>query len=492
MATLNDASSATGNRMAEYMAADSSSALEKFDLVILGCGTASKLAAWDFAGQGQRVAVVERRYVGGACTNIACLPSKNVIYTAQVASYARRLNEFGMSGSHLDVEMVGIRDRKRAMVNREVELNLDMFKKSGAQLIFGDGRFIGPKTIEVVLPEGGTRRLQGKRVVIGTGSRAQVGSITGLQEAMPLTHVEALELDVVPDHLVILGGGYVGLEFAQAMRRLGSQVTLIEHNTRLLHREDEDVSAAVECLLLDEGVVVVLNAKVLQIAGASGRQVTLLVEKDGVQEKVEATHILVAAGRIPNTDGLGAELAGVALTKNGYVQVNEKLETSASGIWAVGDVAGSPQFTHVSEDDYRVFRAGVMGEHRTTAVRVIPFCLYLEPEVARVGMSETEAQRQDIPYRLYKVPMTTVLRARAIVETRGFMKALISTEDDSILGFIAFCAGAGEVMSAVQLAMIAKLPYTAIRDAIFAHPTMVEGLHSLFTFGLQKQSTVKA
>ena len=458
---------------------------EEFDLIILGCGTASKLVAWDFATQGQRVAVIERRYVGGSCPNIACLPSKNLIYTAQVASYARRLNEFGMTAEPLDVQMVGVRERKRAMVEGEVQAHLELFKKSGAELIFGEGRFSGPKTIEVLLPGGATRLLRGERVVIGTGSRARLGSVPGLSESAPMTHVEALELDLVPDHLVVLGGGYVGLEFAQAMRRFGSNVTLVEHNGRLLHREDEDVSDAVRSLLIEEGISLCLNSRVVGVTGRSGDRVTLTIEKDGLQEKIEGTHILVAAGRQPNTVGIGLELAGVALTKHGYVQVNDRLETSAEGVWAVGDVAGSPQFTHVSQDDYRVFRASVMGGNRTTKDRMIPFCLFLEPELARVGLSETEAKKHGVPYRLFKVPMTEVLRARAIVETRGFMKALVAA-DDSIIGFTAFAYNAGELMSAVQLAMLAKLPYTTIRDAILAHPTMVEGLQALFTFGSKK------
>ena len=270
------------------------------------------------------------------------------------------------------------------------------------------------------------------------------------------------------------------------MRHFGSKVTLIEHNGRLLHREDEDVSDAVQALLIEEGIDVSLNSKVLKVTGKSGSHATLILEREGRQEQIDGTHILVAAGRQPNTRELGLELAGIKVTKDGYVQVNEKLETTATGVWAVGDVAGSPQFTHVSQDDYRIFRAGVMGESRITTDRLIPYCLFLEPELARVGLSETEAKRRGIPYRLFKVPMTTVHRARAIVETRGFMKALVAAEDDSIIGFVAFGFNAGEVMSAVQLAMLAKLPYTSIRDAIIAHPTMVEGLQALFSSGSQE------
>jgi pyruvate/2-oxoglutarate dehydrogenase complex dihydrolipoamide dehydrogenase (E3) component len=459
---------------------------EHFDLVIIGCGAASKLSAWDFAGQGQRVAVIERKYVGGSCPTVACLPSKNIIYTAQVASYIRRLDEFGMTVTQFEVNMAGVRERKRKMVEREVQLHLTLFQKSGAELIFGEGRFVAPKVIEVVSSNGDVRRLHGERVVIGTGTHAYLGDTPGLEASGPMTHVEALELDVVPDHLIILGAGFVGLEFAQAMRRFGSKVTLIDHNSRLLHHEDQDVSEGVQALLIDEGIELELNAELLSVTGVSGKEVCLLVEQGGHQREIRGTHILVAAGRTPNTRELGLELGGVEQTKEGYVKVNEKLETTAPGVWAVGDVAGSPQFTHVSKDDYRIFRSSVMGENRVTTNRLIPYCLFLEPELARVGFSETEAQRQNVEYRLFKVPMASVLRAEAIVEPRGFMKALVAESDHSIIGFTAFGFNAGEVMSAVQLAMLAKLPYTSIRDAIIAHPTMVEGLQALFSLGSQE------
>ncbi len=455
------------------------STTEQFDLVILGSGEASKLAAWEFAGRGQRVAVIERQYIGGACPNIACLPSKNIIYTAQVAGYARRLSDFGMSAEHFAVNMAGVRERKRQMVSKQVQAHLELFKKTGAELILGTGRFIGPKTIEISLPDGTTRKLHGERILIGTGSRALVADTPGLREANPLSHVEALELDTVPDHLIILGGGYVGLEFAHAMRRLGSAVTLIEHHGRLLHQEDPDVSEAITSLFNDEGIAMSLNSTVVQVEGRSGDHVTVVLNRDGRTETIEGTHILVAAGRRPNTEELGLEHAGVEMTEDGYIRVNEKLETTAPGIWAVGDVAGSPKFTHVGKDDYRVFRAQVLGGSRVTTNRLVPYCLFLEPELARVGLSEREASSQGISYRLFKVPMSAVLRAQAIVETRGFMKALVA-DDDTILGFTSFGMHAGEVMSVVQLAMLAKQPYTTILDAILAHPTMAEGLQMLF------------
>ena len=461
------------------MVSGKESSTERFDLVILGSGEGSKLAAWDFASRGQRVAVIEHRYIGGACPNVACLPSKNIIYTAQVAGYARKFNDFGMSAQRFAVNMAGVRERKRQMVSKQVQAHLNLFNKSGAELILGAGRFVGPKTIEVTLTDGMSRTLQGDRILIGTGSRAIVGEIPGLREADPLTHVELLELETIPDHLIIFGGGYAGLEFAQAMRRLGSAVTVIEHNGRLLHKEDHDVSEAIEALFRDEHINVLVNSRVTRVGGRSGQHVNVVLDRDGQTEEIAGTHILVAAGRRPNTEELGLEQAGVETTSEGYIRVNQKLETTALGVWAVGDVAGSPKFTHVGKDDYRVFREQLLGGARVTTNRLVPYCLFLEPELARVGLDEREATSRGVRYRLFKIPMSAVLRAQAVVETRGFMKALVA-EDDTILGFTSFGMHAGEVMSAVQLVMLPKQPYTVILDAILAHPTMAEGLQMLF------------
>lgn len=351
----------TGNG-SPMQAAQTSSAKtepEEYDLLIVGSGTGTKLIAWTFAGQGQRVAEVERKYVGGACPNIACLPSKNVIHAAEAASYVRRSEEFGISVENIRVAMPRVRDRKRKMVSGLVDIHLGKYKASGAELIWGTGKFVGPRTVEVALNDGGKRLLRGKHVVIGTGTRAAIDSTPGLAEARPLTHVEALELDVVPEHLIVLGGGYVGLEFAQAMRRFGSRVSVIEHNGRLLHREDDDVTEALGKLFVDEGIELILNARVKRASGTSGQSVNVVIEQGGVEKTIQGSHLLVAAGRKPNTDGLGLETAGVELTKDGYVKVNERLETTAPEVWAIGEVAGSPQFTHISEDDFRVFRDNI-------------------------------------------------------------------------------------------------------------------------------------
>jgi pyruvate/2-oxoglutarate dehydrogenase complex dihydrolipoamide dehydrogenase (E3) component len=455
--------------------------IEEYDLVILGSGAGAKLLAWTFAQRGQRVAAIERQYVGGACPNIACLPSKNIIHTAQVAHYVRSSEEFGVTTDGFSVRMPAVRERKRRMVQGLVDTHLDLYHRSGAELIMASGRFVGPHTIEATLSDGSKRLLRGTNIIIGTGTHASVDDTPGLLEAKPLTHVDALELDVVPEHLIVLGAGYVGLEFAQAMRRFGSKVTVVDRNDRPLHREDEDVTDGLRGLFEDEGIELALNSKVQRVSGTSGQSVRLSLLREGIEETIEGSHLLVTGKRVPNTKDTGLELAGVELTDHGYIKVNERLETTAAGVWAVGEVAGSPHFTHISEDDFRVVRDNLLGGNHVTTGRQVPFCLFTDPEFARIGLSETDAKKQGIEYRLFKVPMAAVLRARSLMETTGFLKCLVERASDRILGFAAFGVGAGEIMGCVQIAMLGGLPYTALREAIMAHPTIPEGLISLFS-----------
>jgi pyruvate/2-oxoglutarate dehydrogenase complex dihydrolipoamide dehydrogenase (E3) component len=454
---------------------------EEYDLVILGGGTGSTIAAWTFASQGQRVAMIDRKYIGGSCPNIACLPSKNIIHGARVAAYLRRSEEFGIAKEGFRVDMSAVRGRKRKMVSGLNEMYLDNYKKSGAEFILGSGQFVGPKTVQVTLPAGTVRLLRGANVILSTGTRAVLEAIPGLAEAQPLTHVEALELDEIPEHLIVIGGGYVGLELSQAMRRFGSKVTVIERNDRLLHREDEDVTEALRGLFGDEGIEILLNARIKRVSGKSGESVRIFLDQNGAEKTLEGSHVLVAAGRTPNTEGVGLGLAGVELTDRGYVKVNERLQTTAPGVWAIGEVAGSPQFTHISIDDSRVVRDNLNGGKRVTTGRQVPFCVFTDPEFARIGLSEKEATAQGIAYRLFKMPMEGVLRARTLSETRGFLKALVEMDSDRILGFTVFGVDGGEIMASVQIAMIAGLPYTALRDAILTHPTLAEGLEALFS-----------
>jgi len=453
---------------------------EEFDLVVLGSGEGSKFLAWTLARQGKRVAVIERRWIGGSCPNIACLPSKNIIHSAKVASFFARAAEFGISSDGFEVRVGEVTNRKRKMVEGLVEIHLRNFKDSGVDLLLGHGQFVGPKTIQVDLADGTTRVVRGENVVIGTGTRARLDGIPGLAEAEPLTHIEGLELEELPEHLVVLGGGYVGLEFAQAMRRLGSRVTILERSSALLPREDRDAAAALENLLRDEGIELLLNSKIDQVSGLCGQTVRIAYSQGTESRAVDGTHLLVALGRTPNTSEIGLELAGVELTDLGYIKVNERLETTAPGVWAIGESAGSPQFTHIAYDDFRIVRDNLAGGNRVTTGRQVPLVLFTDPELARVGITETEATAKQIPYRLFKIPMASVLRTRTLSETSGFMKDLVEA-DDRILGFTVFGVDGGEIMSVVQVAMIAGLPYTALRDAILAHPTLAEGLTVLFS-----------
>jgi pyruvate/2-oxoglutarate dehydrogenase complex dihydrolipoamide dehydrogenase (E3) component len=453
---------------------------EEFDLLVLGTGEGSKYLAWTLARQGKRVAAVEHRWIGGSCPNVACLPSKNVIHSAKVASYFARAAEFGIENAGYTVNMAGVTNRKRTMVKDLVDIHVRNFKTSGVDLVLGHGYFIGDRLIQVDLNDGATRQLRGKNVVIGTGTRATLDATPGLRAAKPLTHIEALELDMLPEHLVVLGGGYIGLEFAQAMRRLGSRVTIVERNATLLHREDPDVTAGLESLFHDDGVELILSTTVDAVSGLSGQSVNLSYTQNGLRKTLDGTHLLVAAGRTPNTEGIGLERAGVKLTDRGYIHVNERLETTAPGVWAIGEVAGSPQFTHIAFDDFRIIRDNLAGGSRVTTGRQVPFTMFTDPELARVGLSETEAKAKGISYRLFKIPMASVLRTRTLSETRGFMKALVG-EDDRILGITVFGVDGGEINSAVQIAMIAGLPYTALRDAVLTHPTLMEGLVVLFS-----------
>jgi len=464
---------------------------EEFDLVILGGGTGSTVAAWTFAGEGKRVAVVDRKYIGGSCPNIACLPSKNIIHSAKVVDYFRRSKEFGIAHDGFTIEMSGVRDRKRKMVVGLNEMYMENYRKTGAEFIFGTGRFIAPRTVEAILPDGSTRQLRGTNVIVSTGTRASLEPIPGLAETQPLTHIEALELDEIPEHLLVVGGGYVGVEMSQAMRRFGSKVTIIDRNERLMSREDPDVCESLRSLLADESIDVLLNSRIKQVSGKSGDSVSVVVEQDGIEQVLKGTHILVATGRNPNTEGLGLEVTGVELTDRGYIKVNERLQTTAAGVWAIGEVAGSPQFTHISIDDFRVVHANVTGGNRVTTGRQVPYCLFTDPELARIGLSETEAEAQGIAYRLFKVPMGTNLRARTLSETRGFVKALVEADSDRILGFTVFGVGAGETLAAVQITMIAGLPYTALRDAVLTHPTLVEGLIPLFSSAASVHNVVE-
>ena len=344
----------------------------------------------------------------------------------------------------------------------------------------GAGRFVAAKTLAVCLNDGGTRVLTGDHVFLNLGTHATIPSIPGLAEAQPLTHIEVLEMARVPEHLVVLGGGYVGLEFAQAYRRFGSRVTLVEHGPQLLSREDPDVAEEMRQILAGEEIEILLAADVLQVEGRSGEGVRLRVRTIAGERTVAGSDVLAATGRTANAGGIGLEVAGVELDTRGYIKVNERLETSAPDVWALGECAGSPQFTHVSVDDFRIIRDNLAGGSRSTRDRLVPYCLFTDPPLARVGLNEREARHRGIAVRIARLPMSGVLRTWTIGETAGFMKVLVEKQGDRVLGFTMIGLEAGEVMATVQTAMLGGLPYTVFRDAILTHPTMAEGLNDLF------------
>ena len=450
--------------------------IERYDMLVIGSGESGKQLTWTLAQAGHRTAVVERKYIGGSCPNIACLPSKNVIRSAKANWFAKHGKEYGIQTGPVSTDMRGVLARKRKMVEGEVQFHLDRFKATGAELIRGEARFVAPKTVEVQLNDGGRRTISGDRVFLDLGSRAAMPDIPGLAAAKPMTHVEALDLDRLPEHVIVLGGGYVGLELAQALRRFGSAVTIIERGRQIAGKEDPDVAQALLENFTSEGIEVLLETKVREVEGLSGKQIRIRAENHHGDQTIEASDLLVAAGRTPNTRGIGLEAAGVELDERGYIKVNERLETTAAGVWAMGDCAGSPQFTHVAFDDFRVVRDNLNGGNRTTRDRLIPFCMFTDPELARVGLNESEAKKRGIGYRLAKLPMAAVLRAVTLGETRGFVKILIDAKSDRILGFTALGVEGSEMMAAVQTAMLGGLPYTVLRDAIFTHPTTAEGL----------------
>jgi len=465
---------------------------ENYEVLVVGSGEAGKYIAWTMGKAGHRTAMIERKLIGGSCPNIACLPSKNVIHSAKVVSFARRGTEFGLDFDSLRIDMAGVQLRKRNMVQDMIKIHLDRYKTSGVELIMGTARFIAPRTVEVSLNAGGTRLIEGNRIFLDLGTRAAIPDVPGLAASQPMTHVEALDLDHLPDHLIVLGAGYVGLELAQAMRRFGARVTVIERGAQLASQEDADVGRALLELFQDEGIEVLLKTTVQSVEGRSGQHIVVKVEAENRLRTLEGSDILVATGRLPNTGGIGLEQAGIQLSAQGFVEVNERLETTSPNVWAMGDCAGSPFFTHVAFDDFRIVLDNLNGGNRTTRDRLVPFCLFTDPELGRIGLNESEAKAKGIDYRTVEIPMASVLRMRTLSELRGFIKLLVAVETDYILGLTVFGFEASEILAVVQTAMLAGLPYTTLRDAMFTHPTPAEGLNVLLANVPPKQASKAA
>ena len=459
------------------------SSSETYEVLIVGGGKAGKTLAVDLARGGRRVALVERGMIGGTCINVGCIPSKAFVRSGKVAELAARARGFGVHAGPAAADMAGVLAYKRSVVSGMVGLNWhNLHGALGEHFVFGDGRFVGPRTVDVRPADGGAaRRLTGDKLFINLGAAPAIPPIPGLAGVRPLTSTSALELDRLPGHLLILGGGYVGVELGQAFRRFGSRVTILQRGPHLLPSEDVDVSEGVEAILREDGVEIVLDAEVVEATGRSGELVAVAMRSPDADRVIRGTDLLVAVGRTPLTREAGLELAGVALDPRGFIRVNERLETTADQTWALGDCAGSPQQTHVALDDYRIVKANVFGPGgRSADDRLIPHTVFLDPELGRVGLTEREARERGSRVGVAKVSMEVVPRARTTSETRGFMKGVIDIATGQVLGFAMLGAEAGEVTAVVQTAMRGKLPYTALRDGILAHPTMAEGLNYLF------------
>jgi pyruvate/2-oxoglutarate dehydrogenase complex dihydrolipoamide dehydrogenase (E3) component len=454
---------------------------ESYDAVILGAGQAGGPLAGAFAKAGRKTALVERAHVGGTCINEGCTPTKTMIASARVAYLARRAADYGVHTGSVTVDMARVRRRKRDIVDSFRGGSEKRLAAAGVELMAGEARFTGTRQIEVHLNAGGTRTLTAPVVVINTGARPARPPLPGLDAVPTLDSTSIMELDRVPDHLLVLGGGYVGLEFGQMFRRFGAKVTVVQRGKKLLAREDGDISDLMTQILREDGIDVMLDVDALRVARDADGAVRLTLRTPDGERTVEASHLLLAAGRTPNTDRLDPAAAGVATDKAGFVTVNERLETTAAGVYAAGDVKGGPAFTHISYDDYRILKTNLLGSGGAiTTGRLVPYTMFTDPQLAHVGLSEEEARRQGRAVRVAKMPMSYVARALEVDESRGTMKAVVDASSGQILGFTVVGIEGGELMAAVELAMMGRLPYTALRDAIFAHPTLAESLNNLF------------
>ncbi|MFF5858181.1 dihydrolipoyl dehydrogenase family protein [Streptomyces sp. NPDC012751] len=451
--------------------------VEDVDLLVVGGGKAGKTLAMDTARAGQRVVMVERGMIGGTCINVACIPTKSLVTSARLLRRAATAEALGLRLGQAEVDLELLRSHKEDVVSGMVEVNRRQFIDSGMDLVLGTARFIAERTVEIALNDGGRRVVRGKDVVINTGTVPRIAPVPGLATAKPLTSESIMDLHHIPDRLVVIGGGYVGLEFAQMFAAFGSRVTVLESGPRLLPREDSDVAEALLGYLREDGVELVTGSAAKEVVREGGT-VSVLLE-DG--RRLEADDLLAATGRAPVTGELGLDAAGVRTDENGFVQVDDRLATSAPRTWAVGDVAGSPQFTHVSLDDYRIVKANIAGGDRSTNGRLVPWNLFTDPELARVGLTEDQARAAGHNVRIAKLPVMAIPRARTLRDTRGLWKAVVDRDSEQILGVALLGPEAAEVVTVVQTAMLAGLPYTALRDGMIAHPTMAEGLNALFT-----------
>ena len=454
---------------------------DQFQAIVIGSGQGGNPLGVSLAQAGFRTVLIERQFVGGTCVNYGCTPTKTMVASARVAYLARRGSDYGVQIGDIRVDMGRVRQRKRGVVESFRTGSQGRFKNlANFELIFGEASFTGAKTLRVRLRDGGVRELGGEKIFIDAGTRPAAPAIDGLRDVPFFDSTSIMELDSLPEHLIVLGGGYVGLEFGQMFRRFGSRVTIVQAGPQLLKGEDADVAGAVAQILQQDGVSVLLNAKATGIT-KTGAQIHVTVRVGEESHVVDGSHLLVATGRSPNTDTLNLAAAGIATDKHGFIPVNTKLETNVPEIYAMGDINGGPAFTHISYDDFRILRTNLIEKgNASTEGRLVPYTLYTDPQLGRVGLTEQQARAQNRKVRVARMPMTSVARATETGETRGFMKAIVDGDSGQILGAAVLGMEGGEIMSMLELAMMGKLSHTVLRDAIFAHPTLAESLNNLF------------
>jgi pyruvate/2-oxoglutarate dehydrogenase complex dihydrolipoamide dehydrogenase (E3) component len=458
-------------------------AAQHYDAVVIGAGQGGVPLSQALASAGRKTALIEREHVGGTCINEGCTPTKTMVASARAAYVDRRSADYGVHNGPVTVDMPEVRRRKRAMVDSFRESGVKRIEATeGLDLIAGEASFTGPKTLAVRTNDGEEFVLDADNVFVNTGARPANPPIEGLDSVPALNSTSIMELGDLPEHLLVLGGSYVGLEFAQMFRRFGSEVTIVQRGGQLMGREDPDVAEAVAEILREDGIEVLLGTPTLRAAQDDAGKILLTVNTPEGERTLSGSHLLVAAGRPPNTETLNLDAAGIERDKRGFIEANERLETSAPGVYALGDVKGGPAFTHISYDDFRIIRTNLLEDGSATiADRQVPYTMFTDPQLGRIGLSEQEARDQDRDVRVARLPMNYVARAIETGETRGFMKAIVDAETDQILGCAVLGVEGGEIMAMVQIAMMGNLPYTALRDSVFAHPTLAESLNSLFS-----------
>jgi pyruvate/2-oxoglutarate dehydrogenase complex dihydrolipoamide dehydrogenase (E3) component len=455
---------------------------EHYEAIVIGAGQGGMPLARALAGAGRKTALIEREHVGGTCINEGCTPTKTMVASAKAAYIDRRSADYGIQDGPVTVDMVRVRQRKRDIVESfRIGDERRLGETENLDLAMGDARFTGQKELEVSLTGGETLQLSADEIFINVGARPANPPIEGLESVPALNSTSIMELGELPEHLLVLGGSYVGLEFAQMFRRFGSEVTVIQRGEQLMSREDADVAEAVAEIMRQDGIEVLLGANTNRVEQGDGGRIRVTVETPDGERILEGSHLLVAAGRPPNTDTLDLETAGVEMDKRGFVKTNDRLETNVPGIYAIGDVKGGPAFTHISYDDFRILRTNLIeGGNATVAGRLVPYTVFIDPQLGRIGLSEQEARDKGLDVQVARMPMSYVARALEVDEARGFMKAVVDAGTGRILGCAVLGIEGGEIMAMIQIAMMGDLPYTSLRDAVFAHPTLAESLNNLF------------